>query len=336
MRVFTATTANEAWRAAAEYFRVKGGTHQHKGRGGPTREILHAAIVIEQPRERWVVCRQPAMNPAFALVEVLWILSGRNDSALLNFWNPLLPKYAGPGTTYYGAYGHRLRRRFALDQIHRAFQALQAQPSTRQIVLQIWDAQTDLPHTDGEARAPDIPCNICAMLKIRNGHLQWTQIMRSNDLFRGLPHNIVQFTYLQELMASWLGLKVGKYTHFSDSLHLYETDSQILDAINDVDVKPNQDDWTLDYEQSIKAAEDLCQRFDTMQRAAGKQRDLLEAAETHGLESCTKNILLCVAADAARRHGWPKLASKLMHDCTNSSFVQLWQRWLKRQGSPSY
>lgn len=45
--------------------------------------------------------------------------------------------------------------------------------------------------------------------------------MRSNDVHRGLPYNVVQFTTLQEVMAGWLGLEVGGYHHWSDSLHLY-------------------------------------------------------------------------------------------------------------------
>ena len=61
----------------------------------------------------------------------------------------------------------------------------------------------------GNPSAEDIPCNLSSLLKIRKNQLEWMQINRSNDIYRGLPYNIVQFTTLQELMASWLGIEVG-------------------------------------------------------------------------------------------------------------------------------
>ena len=62
------------------------------------------------------------------------------------------------------------------------------------------------------------------MLKVRDGALEWTQILRSNDVFRGLPYNFVQFTMMQEIMAGWLNLRVGSYNQLSDSLHIYDSD----------------------------------------------------------------------------------------------------------------
>ncbi len=110
IKVFDGNTADEVWQLAiAEIRHIENVKHQ-SGRGGPTQEILHAAFTIQDPRQRWIVARQPAVNPAFAIAEVIWILSGRNDSAFLNYWNSRLPKYAGSGNEYHGAYGFRLRQ----------------------------------------------------------------------------------------------------------------------------------------------------------------------------------------------------------------------------------
>ena len=84
----------------------------------------------------------------------------------------------------------------------------------------------DFPSDNGLPVADDIPCNICSMLKVRNGRLEWSQIMRSNDIFLGLPHNFVQFMTLQEVLAGWIGIEPGTYTHFADSLHLYEKNAE--------------------------------------------------------------------------------------------------------------
>src|SRR6185369_819485 len=212
MHLIEGRTADEVWRAAAGRIGRREGTIEQPSRGGNTLELLHACLVVAEPAERWVLNRRPAMNPAFALAEVVWILSGRDDSGFLNFWNPILPRFAGRGPLYYGAYGQRLRHRFEVDQIRYAFDTLHNAPHSRQVVLQIWDAASDLPIKSGQPRSEDIPCNVCSLLKLREGRLEWVQVMRSNDLKLGWPHNVVQFTTLQEMMAGWLGVNVGSYT----------------------------------------------------------------------------------------------------------------------------
>jgi len=65
-------------------------------------------------------------------------------------------------------------------------------------------------------------CNIAATFKLRQGKLWMSVFNRSNDVILGLTStNIVQFSTIQEVLASWLGVGVGPYTHYSDSLHLY-------------------------------------------------------------------------------------------------------------------
>lgn len=48
--------------------------------------------------------------------------------------------------------------------------------------------------------------------------------MRSNDAFKGLPHDVFAFTMLQEIMAMKLGVELGAYHHSVGSLHLYDTE----------------------------------------------------------------------------------------------------------------
>src|SRR5689334_4831544 len=105
--IFDNETADAVWcDVAAKLLSAEAVLQQ--GRGGATKELMHAALSIRDPRQRWVGSRHPAMNPAFAIAEVIWMMRGRNDSAFLNFFNKDLPKYAGGGPTYHGAYGFRL------------------------------------------------------------------------------------------------------------------------------------------------------------------------------------------------------------------------------------
>ena len=171
MPTFEGRTADEAWLQALQFFGDGSVPLVPDTRTGATREVLHAHFEIADPRQRWVVSRHPPLNPAYAIAEVVWIISGREDAAFPNAWNSKLPKYAGTGEIYHGAYGCRLRHRFGLDQIERVYEALRHNPSTRQAVLQVWDPRIDLPGADGIAAAEDIPCNVCALLKVRQGGL---------------------------------------------------------------------------------------------------------------------------------------------------------------------
>lgn len=330
MHLFEGTTADEVWLKAASRFEDAQAVHEQPSRSGMTREILGAVFVIHDPRQRWVASREPAMNPAFALAEVVWILSGRRDARFLNYWNPKLPQFAGRSKNYHGSYGYRLRRHFGLDQLERAYQALRHNPDSRQVVLQIWDPSADLPSPDGSPVNADIPCNICSFAKIRNGKLEWTQIVRSNDLFLGVPHNLVQFTSLQEILAAWLGIEVGHYSHLSDCLHIYVHDhDHVRDSGNERCVD-NSDTLRFTKAQSDIFFGQMSKSMDRMTGSLLTHKKLLHLARPKDLPAELRNWLLVIAADCARRRQWINLAYDLMADCSNPALTQLWSRWLGR------
>ena len=223
---FEGPTADNVWQQIVEAFRAGDDVLVQPSRGGNTKEILHAAITIDDPRQRWVASRQSPLNIAFAFAELVWIMTGRNDLAFMQAWNKRLPDYVGKGPKLHGAYGYRLRQKGGVDQLTRVYQSLSSNPNTRQAVLQIWDSSVDLPQSDGSPANQDIPCNVLSLLKVRAGKLEWLQVIRSNDLFLGIPYDFVQFTSLQEVMAGWLGIDCGAYHQVSDSLHIYDRDEE--------------------------------------------------------------------------------------------------------------
>lgn len=247
MLAIQADTADDLWRAAWNEVGAYGIRRDHS-RGGST-ELLHAVMELSDPRQRWLTARSPAINPAFAIAEVVWMLRGRNDAGFLTAWNRSLPIYAGDGAALDGAYGERLRTRFGFDQLARAASVLRSSPEQRQVVLQIWDPRSDMPFASGVSRSQDVPCNIVSILKVVEGRLEWSQIMRSNDLIRGLPYNLVQWTTIQEVVAGWAGLELGSYLHVSDSLHIYDNDRESHAAVSSVDVR-SVSDLRLSFEDS--------------------------------------------------------------------------------------
>ena len=325
--VFYGASADEAWVSAASAVIARRGTTQDS-RGGKTAEILHATMRVSDPRQRWVRSRRPAMNPAFAIAETFWILGGRDDAPFLNVWNPALPRYAGKGASYAGAYGKRLRDTFGFDQIERALDALSAAPSSRQVILQTWDPRSDFPAADGGSASPDVPCNICSMLKIRNGRLEWMQIMRSNDIFRGTPYNFVQFTMIQEYMSGCLELALGDFVLVTDSLHAYHNDlsnfsiERVSGTISKCIISLPRKDASIVLTQCLDMLEHLADSSLT-------QGKFLEILCRDDIPSGHADLVRIAAADSARRRGWPELANRAANACSDSLLREAWASWAR-------
>lgn len=331
MNLFPGTTADEVWRKA--YTALTGGDSLSKfqpSRSGDTLELLHTVLEIDDPRQRWILSRKPAINPAFAIAETLWILAGHNDAAVLNYWFPRLPKFKGEGVVYSRAYGYRLRKHFRIDQIRRACEALSANPASRQVVLQLWDSFTDFPNSDGAPQGPDVPCNVMSLLKVRDGRLEWTQIMRSNDVLRGLPYNIVQFTVLQEVIAGWLGLEVGGYHHWSDSLHLYLGDRSNFSCGEEAKVELNTDSLAIDSTLGDGLIAELYQRMVELTLSDVNESKLAMLVSIPDAPVGYQNLLRILGAESARRHGLHEQAHSIMALCANPQIMQVWSAWWAR------
>ena len=327
--LFEGESVDDVWRQAASALTGDGAAH-HISRAGATREILPAAISVKDPRQRWALSRRPALNPAYAIAELVWIVCGRNDSAFLNFFNTRLPDYAGTGDVYDGAYGYRLRRHFKIDQMTRAYEALKHNSESRQIVLQIWDPLFDLPLEHGQPSSPDVPCNLLSLLNVRGGALEWTQVVRSNDLFLGVPHDLFLFTSLQEIMAGWIGLRLGTYHQISNSLHVYERDIQRIAAFEGEISCQNTDSLAVPKADSEEAFRRLSQQVDSIIAGTISPDNIAPISRSDDLPFAFRNLRCVLLAEAARRLNRESEAAEVMQSCTNPVFRLLWQKWQER------
>ncbi|MDR6831573.1 thymidylate synthase [Bosea sp. BE271] len=331
---FHGATADEAWVGAVRA--VTGSLGEPiEGRGGATKEILHSTMRITDPTQRWVFSRCPAINPAFAIAEAFWILGGRDDARFVNFWNPALPRFAGHGARYDGAYGKRLRSVFGRDQIELAIDSLAGNPSSRQVVLQIWDPRVDLSDDRGRPPSPDVPCNVCSILKVRSGRLEWLQVLRSNDVFRGTPYNVVQFTILQEYIAGCLGLELGSFVLVADSLHAYEADMEKY-RVGECP-HPRSECRIALPRASAKAALGKCIGFlEELSSEALVEARFAEIVRAEGLPSGHADMVRIAAADSARRRGWEALSKSASDSCRDPALRVIWAQWvLDRTSAPS-
>lgn len=194
-------------------------------RCGLVKDLGPAVIELTGQHSRLLYLRERGFNPFFALIEAAWMLSGSNALSPLTYVLKNYSRFSDDGLTLNGAYGFRLRHSLGFDQIKRSIDVLRNNPSSRRVVLQIWSG-LDLGHESN-----DIPCNISVMLKLRRNNLDITVINRSNDLFTGVPYNLFVFHALQIYIARELGVEPGFQRHFTDSLHIYESDLQDIERV---------------------------------------------------------------------------------------------------------
>jgi hypothetical protein len=201
-------------------------------RNGPAMVIPWPVLTIyERPQERVLLEPVRDANPFFHLQEGIWMLAGRNDVESIGRFLGGLKKYSDDGITYHGAYGHRWRRHFdegdhscqdqdndtPIDQLASVVELLRTNPGDRRVVLQMWDAETDL---GKEGR--DFPCNTQCLFRVVRDVLQMTLLNRSNDLILGAyGANAVHFSVLQEFVAAACGLRMGPLYQWSNNLHAY-------------------------------------------------------------------------------------------------------------------
>lgn len=328
--IFSGKTADAVWLKASRHLLSGKNVYDKPSRAGDTKELLHVGFSIADPRQRWVFSRVPPINIAFALAELIWIMNGRDDAGFLTFWNSQLPKYVGDKPHLHGAYGFRLRRHFRVDQLKRAYSILKSNPESRQVVLQIWDSNIDLPNTKGKPLSRDIPCNVISMLKTLNNRLEWCQVMRSNDIQLGTPYNIIQFTYLQEILAGWLGMELGSYNHISDSLHLYVNNFKDVEKAVPARYIKNIDTIALPYSDSERCFKELARRLDMLITDKSTEEKLIALASWPDSPTSFANILSVLAAETARKLRYKNLSEEIIENCHNLSLRYLWRQWANR------
>ncbi|MDO6967028.1 thymidylate synthase [Rhizobium alvei] len=185
------------------------------GSRGEMREELGVTFRMTKPRAR-ISRSQDRGKPFSALGELLWYLGGLNT---LEFIKEYIPDYAEDAEEgiLAGAYGPRIHSmRGSINQLENVTTLLKANSTSKRAVIQLYDA------ADIAVHHKEIPCTTALQFIARDGRLHMSTTMRSNDAYKGLPHDVFCFTMLQEMMATRLGLDLGEYIHFASSMHVYD------------------------------------------------------------------------------------------------------------------
>lgn len=180
-----------------------------------TREIRNASFTLLNIEEN-VASIRTGLSMAYMLGELVWYFTGRKDVAFISKFSSFWSKLSDDGVNSNSAYGDIVFNRHGYNQLEQAIKILTDDNDSRRAVINF-----NVPNVNRQTTRDD-PCTIALEFAIREGKLDCTCVMRSNDIWLGTPYDVVFFTALQKYIADRLGVTYGIYTHFAISLHVYD------------------------------------------------------------------------------------------------------------------
>lgn len=172
-----------------------------------------------------------------AFIELLWFLSGSTSIKPLNDQNvKIWDEWAKDGELG-PIYGHQWRKwnagYYKIDQITNLINALKADPYSRRHLVNAWNV--------GDLEYMGLPpCHYSFQCYVNsNNELNLQVMLRSSDIFLGLPFNIAQYGLLCHLLANECGYTAGVLTIiFTGDVHLYQNHIQQARQIHQHRVPP--------------------------------------------------------------------------------------------------
>lgn len=216
-----------------------------KKRNG-TLELTNKMFTLRNITNNIITCRQ--ISYKYILAELIWYFAGSNNMKFISQFASLWEKISDDGITSNSAYGHILMNKHGFNQIETIIELLKKDPNSRRAVLNINTPNENVIETKDE------PCTIFLQFNVINNKLNCTAVMRSNDIWFGLPYDVIFFTELQKHIARELGYEYGEFTMFDVSLHVYERDYEKIVSLCEDEKK-----YLLNGERLIELAAELIQ-----------------------------------------------------------------------------
>ena len=112
-----------------------------------------------------------------------------------------------------------------INQVEYIIKKLKEKPYSRRAQAITWRPLVDPYHVDP-------PCLQRIFMRIKDGKLLMQTTWRSRDLFRAWEANVNGMIRIQKFVADQLGVGIGHYLDFSNSLHIYgNTISEVKDIL---------------------------------------------------------------------------------------------------------
>lgn len=198
-----------------------------KFEGNPrdTRELIATQAAIGNPRARLIASDARPFRLDYAIAQVIWALSGRDDLESLAFYHHRGAEFSDDGRTVRSAIGRRVFRSGNGNQMIEAVKLIRSDRSTRRALIQIY-----LPD-DLFVPSRDVSCTASLHLLARGSKLHAVGHMRSQSTTVVLPYDLFLLTMLHEFASVCTGLKLGTYWHFCNSAHIYEDEMSFTNLL---------------------------------------------------------------------------------------------------------
>jgi thymidylate synthase len=198
----------------------KGFREVNQRTGHETAGVPGASFSIDVEKDGFPLLALRKIPTKIFIAEQIWFISGaRKPEDFLREFTKIWDDFTNPGDVVTVAYGYRWRRHFGRDQLGLLVKLLQKDPSSRHGVVVTWDPSSD---GLGGANKAIVPCPYTFTVNIMGGRLNMMNVVRSNDVILGLPHDVAGFCLLQLILAQKLGVKPGVYTHSIANAHVYD------------------------------------------------------------------------------------------------------------------
>lgn len=257
----TCDSLNEGYQELINAIRLAG--QESTGRQqGAIHELLDVELVLNDPRKSVLSLPIRNMSRRYAAGELLCYIRGTNRKEDFAFYSKTWNKLANPDDTINSAYGYRMfKQRFdgeTENRFHYALTQLLENPETKNAIVMLRD-DTDIDPDHQKDRC----CTLCLCFNIRDGKLNCRTIMRSQDLWLGLPYDVFCFTRLMQIMLYQYNtncedgkeVELGTYTHQVLNLHLYERDWEKIVDYKPIALNPEQGYQFPEY--TVKSEQDM-------------------------------------------------------------------------------
>ena len=200
---------------------VKNGVKEvNKRTGHETSALPGLSFSLDLQKDGFPLLSLRKIPTRIFIAEQIWFVSGaRKPSIFLRDYTRIWDDFTNPGDVVTVAYGYRWRRHFGRDQLGLLLKLLKKDPSSRHGVVVTWDPASD--GLGGVAKS-NIPCPYTFTVNIIGGRLNLLNVVRSNDMILGFPHDVAGFALLQLMIAQHLRVKPGIYTHIISNAHVYD------------------------------------------------------------------------------------------------------------------
>lgn len=156
----------------------------------------------------------------FVAEQIWYIMGSKNPDDFVNKFTGIWKDFTEADGTVAAAYGNRWRHAFGRDQLGLLVKHLAEQPGSRHGVVITWDPRED--GLGNPESKKNVPCPYTFTVNIIGNKLHILNVVRSNDMMLGCPHDVGGFYLLLCILAAKLNVKPGKLTYTISNAHIYD------------------------------------------------------------------------------------------------------------------